>query len=224
MTRAQAGILDGTDMIVFDLYGTLLEIGSRHRPFAHLTRNMPPQKVDLFRRLAMTTERTLSEINMEIQGGATAGDLTLAQVAVAHEVASIRLRPGIPGMLASLTCPYGLCSNLSADYVPAAFRFPEIRPLFRILSCKVGHMKPEAEIYRLVIEAAGVPASRLLFVGDTPASDIEGPRSAGMRAIHIELFMTAVTGGRTGRSRRDDFSAAFRDARGVISSDLDLES
>ena len=224
MTHAQTGILDGIDMIVFDLYGTLLEIGSRHRPFAHLTRNMPPQKVDLFRRLAMTTERALSEINMEIQGGANVRDLTLAQVACAREVASIRLRPRIPEMLASLTRPYGLCSNLSTDYVPAASRFPEIRPLFRVLSCQVGHMKPEAGIYRLVIEAAGVPASRLLFVGDTPAADIEGPRSAGMRAIHIDPFMTAVTGDRTGRSRPDDFNAAFRDARGTISSDLDLES
>ena len=38
-------------------------------------------------------------------------------------------------MLAGLTRPYGLCSNLSTDYVPAAFRFQEIRPLFRIMSC-----------------------------------------------------------------------------------------
>lgn len=84
-------------------------------------------------------------------------------------------------------------------------------------------MKPEAEIYRLVIEAAGVPASRLLFVGDTPAADIEGPRSAGMRAIHIDQFMAALASGRTGHTRKDDFNAAFRDARGTISPDLDLD-
>jgi FMN phosphatase YigB (HAD superfamily) len=97
-------------------------------------------------------------------------------------------------------------------------------------SRRYGYMKPEAEIYRLVIEAAGVPASRLLFVGDTPAADIEGRCSAGMRAIHIDPFMTAVTGGRTGPdvrsgpSRQDNFNAAFRDPRGAISPDLDLEN
>lgn len=62
----------------------------------------------------------------------------------------------------------------------------------------MGYMKQEAEIYRLVIEAAGVPASRLLFVGDTPAADIEGPVSSGMKAIDIDEFMTAVAGGKTG--------------------------
>lgn len=184
---------------------------------------MSPEKANRFRRMAMTTELTLAELDAEIKGGATIADLSLAQVSIAHEVASTRLRPGIPEMLAGLRHPYGLCSNLSTDYVPAVFRFPEIRPLFRILSCQVGYMKPEAEIYRLVIEAAGVPASRLLFVGDTPAADIEGPRSAGMRAIHIDQFMAALASGRTGHTRKDDFNAAFRDARGTISPDLDLD-
>jgi HAD superfamily hydrolase (TIGR01509 family) len=223
MTDTQTGVLHGIDVVVFDVFGTLVEITDRRRPFAHLRRKMSPEKANRFRRMAMTTELTLAELDAEIKGGATIADLSLAQVSIAHEVASTRLRPGIPEMLAGLRHPYGLCSNLSTDYVPAVFRFPEIRPLFRILSCQVGYMKPEAEIYRLVIEAAGVPASRLLFVGDTPAADIEGPRSAGMRAIHIDQFMAALASGRTGHTRKDDFNAAFRDARGTISPDLDLD-
>jgi HAD superfamily hydrolase (TIGR01509 family) len=224
MTRAQRGILDGIDLIVFDLFGTLLEIGDRRRAFAHMWRKLSPEKVGAFRRMAMTSELTLAEIDAKIGCGATVADLAAVQAAIALEVASIRLRPGIPEMLVGLTRPYGLCSNLSTDYVSAAFRFPEIRPLFRILSCQVGYMKPDAEIYRLVIEAAGVHASRLLFVGDTPASDMEGPASSGMNAIHIDQFMAAVAGGKTGRSQQDDFNAAFRDAQGAISPDLDLES
>jgi HAD superfamily hydrolase (TIGR01509 family) len=224
MTETKTGVLADIDLIVFDVFGTLLEIGSRRRPVAHLRRRMGPEKASQYRRLAMTTELTLAELDAEIKGGATIADLSLAQVSIAHEVASTRLRPGITEMLADLRHPYGLCSNLSADYVPAVFRFPEIRPLFRILSCQVGYMKPQAEIYRLVIEAAGVPASRVLFVGDTPAADIDGPRSAGLRAIHIDQFMAALASGRTGRTRKDDFNAAFRDARGTISPDMDLES
>ena len=224
MTCAQTGILDGIDMIVFDLFGTLLEIGDRRRAFAHMWRKLSPEKVAAFLRMAMTSEFTLAEIDAKIGCDATVADLATVQAAIALEVASIRLRPGIPEMLVGLTRPYGLCSNLSADYVPAAFRFPEIRPLFRILSCQVGYMKPQAEIYGLVIEAAGVPASRVLFVGDTPAADIDGPRSAGLRAIHIDQFMAALASGRTGRTRKDDFNAAFRDARGTISPDMDLES
>jgi len=220
MTLGNASLLDDIDLVVFDLFGTLVEIGSRRRPFAHLRRRMGPEKASRFRRLAMTTELTLAELDAEIEGGATIADLSLAQVLIAHEVASTRLRPGVPEMLAAIPVPFGLCSNLSADYVPAAFRFPEICPLFRILSCLVGHMKPDPQIYKLVIEAAGVPAPRVLFVGDTPTADIEGPRSAGMRAVHIDSFLNLFSGG----DRRDDFGDAFRAARATIPRDLDMES
>lgn len=111
MTHTQDTILDGIEMIVFDLFGTLIEIGDRQRPFAHMWRKLPPGKVGAFRRMAMTSEVTLAEIEAKIGGGATVADLDTAQTAVAHEVASIRLRPGIPGMLDSLTCPYGLLSR-----------------------------------------------------------------------------------------------------------------
>ena len=208
------------DVICFDVFGTLIEITDRRRPFAHLKRKMTPEKVSRFRRMAMTTGLTLAELDAEIEGGATIADLSLAQVSIAHEVASTRLRIGIPEMLASLSVPYGLCSNLSPDYAPTLDRFPEINPAFRILSCQVGYMKPDAEIYDLVIRGACAPARRVLFVGDTPAADIEGPRSAGMRAMHIDSFLTFFAGG----DRREDFVDAFRAARGTLSGDLDLES
>jgi len=223
-------ILSDIDMIVFDGFGTLVEILDRRKPVAHLKRKMTLQKASRFRQLALATNMTLAEINAEIAGGATITDLEQAQIAIAREVASTRLRPGVPEMLAALPVPYALCSNLSSDYVAALSRFPEIKPVSRILSCHVGYMKPQAEIYRLVIEAAGVPASRLLFVGDTPAADIDGPTRAGMRAMHIDELLALLIGGRADqdmrphRERRDDFSTAFRAARGTISTDLDIES
>lgn len=212
--------LDDIDFIVFDLFGTLVEIGSRCRPFAHLRRKMGPEKAGRFRLLAMTTEMTLSEIDAELQGGATAADLVVAQTAIAHEIASVRIRLGVQEILAALPVPYGLCSNLSLDYVPTLDRFPEITPMFRILSCFAGCMKPDPRIYELVLEAAGVPAARILFVGDTPAADLEGPIRAGMRAAHIDAFLNFFAGG----DRRDDFGDAFRAARGTVPRDLDIES
>lgn len=181
------------DVICFDVFGTLIEITDRHRPFAHLKRKMTPEKVARFRRIAMTTELTLAELDAEIEGGATIGDLAVSQAAIAREVASTRLRAGITEMLAALPVQYGLCSNLSLDYVPALVRFPEIRPAFGVLSCHVGCMKPDPAIYDLVIRAAGVPAARILFVGDTPAADIVGPIRAGMRAMHIDTFLNSVS-------------------------------
>lgn len=220
MTLKNASPLDDIDLLVFDIFGTLVEIGSRRRPFAHLRRRMSPEKASRFRRMAMTTELTLAELDAEIEGGATIADLSLAQVSIAHEVASVRIRPGVREMLPTLPVPYGLCSNLSPDYVPTLDRFAEITPMFRILSCFVGCMKPDRRIYELVLEAAGVPAARILFVGDTPAADLEGPIRAGMRAVHIDAFLNFFAE----RDRRDDFGDAFRAARGTVSRDLDIES
>ena len=220
MTLKNASPLDDIDLLVFDLFGTLVEIGSRRRPFAHLRRRMSPEKASRFRRMAMTTELTLAELDAEIEGGATIADLSLAQVSIAHEVASVRIRPGVREMLPTLPVPYGLCSNVSVDYVLALDRFPEISPAFRVLSCFAGYMKPDPRIYELVLEAAGVPADRVLFVGDTPAADIDGPTKAGMRAMHIDAFLNSFSGG----DRREDFVDAFRAARGTLSGDLDLES
>lgn len=220
MTDTQTGVLHEIDVVVFDLFGTLIQIGSRRRPFAHLKRKMSPEKSNSFRQMAMTTNMTLAQIDAEIAGGATVTDLVTAQAAIAHELGSVHLRDGVTKMLTDLHLRYGLCSNLSSDYVPAAFQFPEIRPVFRILSCLVGHMKPDPQIYTLVIEAAGVPAPRVLFVGDTPTADIEGPRLAGMRAMHIDFFLNLFSEG----DRRNDFGDAFRAARATIPRDLDIES
>jgi HAD superfamily hydrolase (TIGR01509 family) len=219
MTETQTGVLDDIDFVVFDVFGTLLEIGSRHRPFAHLRRRMSPEKANRFRRMAMTTELTLAEIDAEIEGGATISDLSLAQVSIAHEVASVRIRPGVAEMLTTLPRRYAACSNLSIDYVAALERFAEINPTFRILSCEVGCMKPEPTIYDLVIRTAGVPESRILFVGDTPAADIDGPTRAGMNAIPIDAFLSSFAEG----YRLDDFADVFRAARGPAPPDLDLE-
>lgn len=216
----QGGVLHGIDVVVFDAFGTLVEITDRRRPFAPLTRQMTPEKVVQFRRMAMTTSLTLSEIDAELQSGATVTDFVVAQAAIAREVASVRIRPGVAEMLAALPIRYGVCSNLSADYVGALDRFPEISPAFRILSCFSGCMKPDPRIYELVLEAAGVPADRILYVGDTPAADLEGPIRAGMRAVHVDAFLNFFTGG----NRRDDFGDAFRGARGTVPRDLDMES
>lgn len=215
-----ADVLRDIDVVCFDVFGTLIEITDRRRPFAHLKRKMTPEKALKFRQLAMTTEMILAEIDAEIRGGATVADFVVAQAAIAREVASARIRPGIAEMLAALPIRYGVCSNLSADYVGALDRFPGLSPAFRILSCFTGCMKPDPRIYELVLEAAGVPADRILFVGDTPVADLEGPIRAGMRAVHIDTFLNSFAGG----DRRGDFPDAFRAARATIPRDLDIES
>lgn len=190
-TEVHQQVLEGIELICFDLFGTLVEITDRRRPFASLRRNMALDKVARMRRLAMTTDLALEEIDEAIQGGATVDKIVAAKTDIAREVASTRLRTGVPEMLSALPVPYGICSNLSPDYLPALSRFAEVRPAFRIMSCEVGYLKPDPEIYELLVAAAGVPREKILFVGDTPSADIDGPRGAGMQANHVDQFLSA---------------------------------
>ncbi|RMX08920.1 HAD family hydrolase [Corticibacter populi] len=49
----------------------------------------------------------------------------------------------------------------------------------------VGVAKPDARIFRLAAERAGLPAQALLHVGDDPDADVQGARAAGMQALWV---------------------------------------
>ncbi|MGY1426488.1 HAD family hydrolase [Lysobacter sp. A289] len=51
-----------------------------------------------------------------------------------------------------------------------------------VLSCEVGACKPAPVICRAVTEALAVQPKHVLFVGDSPRADVEGPVAFGMRA------------------------------------------
>ena len=46
-----------------------------------------------------------------------------------------------------------------------------------------GMLKPDPRIFRMLLDAAGVPARNALHVGDDPEADVEGARRAGMRTV-----------------------------------------
>jgi HAD superfamily hydrolase (TIGR01509 family) len=56
-----------------------------------------------------------------------------------------------------------------------------------ILSCEVGHMKPQPEIYRLALEAAGTAAERAVFFDDVQAY-VDAAKAVG---LHAHVFRSA---------------------------------
>jgi 2-haloalkanoic acid dehalogenase type II len=58
---------------------------------------------------------------------------------------------------------------------------------FVLISEQVGIYKPDRAIFDLALARAGVSARQALFVGDTPSSDIEGARNAGLQAVLIDV-------------------------------------
>ena len=55
-----------------------------------------------------------------------------------------------------------------------------------VYSAAVGFAKPARPIFDAALEAVRTPASRALFVGDSPDDDIAGARAAGCRALLID--------------------------------------
>ncbi len=54
-----------------------------------------------------------------------------------------------------------------------------------VSSAEVGRAKPAPEPFRAGLELAGAGAQDALFVGDSPDTDIEGARAAGIRALLV---------------------------------------
>jgi glucose-1-phosphatase len=52
------------------------------------------------------------------------------------------------------------------------------------LSSTIGLRKPDKAAYDHVVNAIGVPASRILFFDDS-AENVEGARACGLRAVHV---------------------------------------
>jgi putative hydrolase of the HAD superfamily len=97
--------------------------------------------------------------------------------------------PGIEPLLAraSQRLPLYAFSNTNPAHVAHFSQaFADILGHFReiFLSSSIGLRKPNADAYRHVIKAIGVPASRIVFFDDL-ADNIEGARSCGLTAVHV---------------------------------------
>ncbi len=83
--------------------------------------------------------------------------------------------------------PMGVLSNFGTHLDEVLQRFDLHRYFdFVVISAQVGLAKPDPRIFELVVEKAGHPAPRLLYVGDHIGDDIEGARGAGLDAVLID--------------------------------------
>jgi HAD superfamily hydrolase (TIGR01509 family) len=70
-------------------------------------------------------------------------------------------------------------AHFSKAYADVLGHFREI-----YLSSSIGLRKPEAAAFRHVVNAIGVPASRIVFFDDS-ADNIVGARACGLAAVHV---------------------------------------
>jgi putative hydrolase of the HAD superfamily len=79
-----------------------------------------------------------------------------------------------------------ICSNWDWDLVEAVESAGLLGAVdVTVSSAWVGARKPHPRIYLRTLEQLGVAPEDALFVGDTWSCDVDGPRTAGMRAVYL---------------------------------------
>lgn len=98
------------------------------------------------------------------------------------------VRPALDG-LARTGVRLGILSNWS-EHLDGLLRRLGIRDYFEfvIISAVVGYEKPDPRIFDLTVDRAGVPRTRLLYIGDHPEEDVAAARHAGIDALLIDRF------------------------------------
>ncbi|RWR16817.1 HAD family hydrolase [Sinirhodobacter populi] len=117
------------------------------------------------------------------------------------EIASIEVAPDAPDVLRRLRATgfrLALASNLAPAYVPAVERLLGDQVDVTCFSCDpdIRAVKPEPKFFEALQTRLGLPASRILMVGDSLGSDIRGAAAAGMPTLQLALSMAVPTPGR----------------------------
>ncbi len=172
-------------VICFDAFGTLVPQGRRGRsPYQLLSEAATLAGISNWRHYVLTCPLDPRAIADCI--GAPEQSTRL-EMALEREMEGLALFPGVAEMLDELHrrgAQLWVCSNLAKPYgVRLRTLLPEyVQTLF---SYEIGYTKPAPEIYRRLIQRAGVAPERIWFFGDSERSDVVGPQNAGM---HAELI------------------------------------
>lgn len=183
---------DNIDAVVFDVYGTLVEITDKRAPFRRLLRIGEQQG----RAVSVADAAILMSAPLNLHAAAAQlsivlepGQLAQLEADLHSEIASIRLFPDTASTLQALRArgiKLGLCSNLAADYADPIMQLLPLQLDACTWSFQAGAIKPDPAIYQQACAALGCASERVLMVGDTPAADVDGPRAAGMQSILLD--------------------------------------
>ena len=177
-------------LVVFDLFGTLLQTSSGHNPYrqvlewARLNGRVPcPSDATTI----MTADVSSDELFNAMGISLTAEIKNIFNKALEADIESISLFDDTKSTLNQLTdkgIRIAICSNLAKPY-GAALKLIEDVEYIRCLSYEIGAIKPDPSVYKYVVESSGVRKESILFVGDSLVADYKGPEKFGFRARHL---------------------------------------
>jgi HAD superfamily hydrolase (TIGR01549 family) len=179
------------NLVVFDLYGTLINFGIKNHPYRKILQwarqqGRSPHPDDA--RTIMTTLGNPTDIFSKMGIDVPSQMLSQFNDEVEQEIESLTLYDDVLPVLSQLTAnriPMAICSNLAQPYGAVIQTLLLQFQFIRCLSYEVGFIKPDREMYEFVVNRSGVTQSQAIFVGDTLHADYDGPKEFGFNARHL---------------------------------------
>lgn len=178
-----------TDVVIFDLFGTLVNLGIQHHPYRRLlkwARDHGRKPLSDDARTIMTTNGDLQQIANQMGINPPAKLIRKLSAEIELELESVTLFDDVIPILDQLqykNVRMAICSNLAAPYGQVIDRLLHEYPANLHLSYETGVIKPEADMYHGILRRMDVNPVQCLFVGDTYFADVWGPQQVGMNAI-----------------------------------------
>ncbi|WP_313294728.1 HAD family hydrolase [Pseudomonas sp.] len=185
--------------VIFDLFGTLVEIQNRQNPYRELLRIGAQQG----RAASPSDLRSIMAINGGLAEAADFLEIQVSRAQLANlqrcldlEIQSIKpFDDAVPAieLLRQNQIRIALCSNLAGPYCSIA------RDLFPgldgyALSAELSLLKPDPAMYRSVCvmldvfpeQASGLSDEQVLMIGDSKRCDEHGPRAVGILGHYLD--------------------------------------
>jgi HAD superfamily hydrolase (TIGR01493 family) len=179
-------------VILFDVYGTLVDIDDKRAPFRQLIdigAGQGRQPSDKDAALLMGQPVGLREAAELLGIRLTDADRERLESELSAELASIApFADTLPALheLKNRGFKLALCSNLALDYAaPIVSILPFALDAY-VWSFDTGAIKPDPVIYAHACQQLCCAPGEVLMVGDTFEADVEGPRAFGMQALLLD--------------------------------------
>lgn len=177
--------------VLFDVFGTLVEIKDRRRPYAHLLRlaehaGRVPRPDDAAQIMSMNGD--IWSIASWLGLSLTPTEQDEIASSLQRELASVMLFLDVIPVLCDLRergVQLGVCSNLAKPYAAPVLSFLPFELDAYVWSFEVGAIKPDHRIYESACHSLRLRPEEVLMVGDTYEADYLGPKRFGMHALHL---------------------------------------
>jgi 2-haloalkanoic acid dehalogenase type II len=177
--------------IVFDVFGTLIEIKNSQSPYKKMMkwlkqqgRKPQPNDAAMIMSLDGNFETLASYFGYQLPSTL----LEEMNKALQHDLKHMRAFDDSIAMLLELRklgYKLAICSNAATPYGERAQHL--LPPLDAYAwSFKVGSNKPDPTIYRYFLNQLKCQPNEVLFIGDTQLADVDGPKKLGMSAQIID--------------------------------------